>query len=68
MLQSPLTAVLDIKRLARYLLIISLSSEHVPPKNYPDVKVPAHLYLFDEGCISSPGGSLIVLVVVVRLM
>jgi hypothetical protein len=35
----------DVKSLTRYFLTISLSSEPLLNKNYPDVKVPAHPYL-----------------------
>jgi hypothetical protein len=42
----PWTAFFDVKGLTRYLLAISASLEPVPPKNYLNVEVPAHLYPF----------------------
>jgi hypothetical protein len=42
---SPWIAFFDVKRLARYLLIISLSLEPVPPQYYPNMEVPRILHL-----------------------
>jgi hypothetical protein len=47
--RSPQTAFIDVKRLARYSLIISLSSDPVPRKNCPGMKEVANLYLSGRG-------------------
>ena len=41
---SPWTTFSDIKQLAGYLLLISVSPEPIPPENYPVGEELAYLY------------------------